>query len=33
MDDMPIFGDNIAEMMRNGDNYPMGIEDLSDDEK
>lgn len=33
-DDMPVFGDNLMEMMNSGNgNYPMAIEDLSDDEK
>lgn len=33
-DDMPIFGDNLMEMMNTGNgNYPMAVEDLSDDEK
>ena len=31
--DMPVFGDNLMEMMNNGGKYPMAIEDLSDDEK
>ncbi len=31
---MPVFGDNLMEMMNSGNgNYPMAIEDLSDDEK
>ena len=30
---MPVFGDNLMEMMNNGGKYPMAIEDLSDDEK
>jgi hypothetical protein len=33
-DDMPVFGDNLMEMMNSGNgNYPMAVEDLSDDEK
>jgi len=33
-DDLPVFGDNLMEMMNSGGgNYPMAIEDLSDDEK
>ena len=31
--DMPIFGDNIAEMIQSNSIYPMAVEDLSDDEK
>ncbi len=27
---MPVFGDNLMEMMNNGGKYPMAIEDLSD---
>lgn len=30
---MPVFGDNLMEMMNTGGKYPMAIEDLSDDEK
>lgn len=30
---MPIFGDNVMEMMNSNSKYPMAIEDLSDDEK
>lgn len=30
---MPVFGDNLMEMMNTNGNYPMAIEDLSDDEK
>jgi periodic tryptophan protein 1 len=32
---MPVFGDNIMEMMNTNANgkYPMAVEDLSDDEK
>jgi len=32
-EDMPVFGDNLMEMMNTGGKYPMAIEDLSDDEK
>lgn len=33
-DDMPVFGDNLMEMMNSGNGkYPMAVEDLSDDEK
>ena len=33
-DDLPVFGDNLMEMMNSGGgNYPIAIEDLSDDEK
>jgi periodic tryptophan protein 1 len=32
-DDMPVFGDNLMELMNGGGQYPMAIEDLSDDEK
>lgn len=32
-DDMPVFGDNLMEMMNSQGGYPMAIEDLSDDEK
>ena len=31
--DMPIFGDNIVEMIQSNSKYPMAVEDLSDDEK
>ena len=31
--DMPIFGDNIAEMIKSNSKYPMAVEDISDDEK
>lgn len=30
---MPVFGDNLMEMMNSSGKYPMAIEDLSDDEK
>lgn len=30
---MPVFGDNLMEMMNSNGNYPMAVEDLSDDEK
>jgi periodic tryptophan protein 1 len=30
---MPVFGDNLMELMHGGGQYPMAIEDLSDDEK
>lgn len=32
-EDMPVFGDNLMEMMNTQGNYPMAIDDLSDDEK
>lgn len=32
-EDMPVFGDNLMEMMNTNGNYPMAIEDLSDDQK
>jgi periodic tryptophan protein 1 len=32
-DDMPVFGDDMAAVMKGGGPYPMAIEDLSDDEK
>lgn len=32
-EDMPVFGDNLMEMMNSNGNYPMAVEDLSDDEK
>ena len=32
-EDMPVFGDNLMEMMNTNGNYPMAVEDLSDDEK
>ena len=31
-DDMPVFGDNVRELMLKGE-YPMGADELSDDEK
>lgn len=30
---MPVFGDNLMELMHTGGKYPMAVEDLSDDEK
>jgi len=30
---MPIFGDNVRELAQKGGNYPLGADDLSDDEK
>lgn len=30
---MPIFGDDVNELMNAKSNYPMAIDDLSDDEK
>lgn len=30
---MPVFGDNLMELMHSGGKYPMAVEDLSDDEK
>ena len=30
---MPVFGENLMELMNTGGKYPMAIEDLSDDEK
>lgn len=32
-DDLPVFGDNLMELMNTNGKYPMAIEDLSDDEK
>jgi hypothetical protein len=32
-EDMPVFGDNLMEMMNTNGKYPMAVEDLSDDEK
>lgn len=32
-DDLPVFGDNLMDLMNAGGDYPMAIEDLSDDEK
>jgi hypothetical protein len=32
-DDLPVFGDNLMELMNTNGKYPMTIEDLSDDEK
>lgn len=32
-EDMPVFGDNLMELMHTGGKYPMTVEDLSDDEK
>jgi periodic tryptophan protein 1 len=32
-DDLPVFGDNLMDLMNAGGQYPMAIEDLSDDEK
>lgn len=32
-DDLPCFGDNLQDLMNAPGNYPMAIEDLSDDEK
>lgn len=32
-DDLPVFGDNLMELMNGGGGYPMAIEDISDDEK
>lgn len=30
---MPVFGENLMELMHTGGKYPMAVEDLSDDEK
>lgn len=32
-DDLPVFGDNLMELMNSQGGYPMAVEDLSDDEK
>lgn len=32
-EDMPVYGDNLMEMMNTNGKYPMAIEELSDDEK
>jgi periodic tryptophan protein 1 len=33
-DDMPIFGDNVRELaQKGGGGYPLGADDLSDDER
>lgn len=32
-EDMPVFGENLMELMHTGGKYPMAVEDLSDDEK
>ena len=32
-EELPVFGDNIPEMMMSNSKYPMAVEQLSDDEK
>jgi|JI6StandDraft_1071083.scaffolds.fasta_scaffold224665_2 hypothetical protein len=32
-DDLPVFGDNVADMVNAHSQYPLAVEELSDDER